>query len=286
MLPHKIEKKVPDNNNDQETVKFSKPINKITEEPTQPITNHSKPIRHTPKHPPPPPPPIDNSYNFDSMDMTTNPTGMLPPNMSMIQTFVDPNQSSRRSQVNNVPPAAADILGTSYMSAGGDSMQPTNSTVLGDITNKRKSQNFVQNDLVSIKSSEQTSEKSLNNDENIFKVPSIEKFVSKEPDSAETALLTDSELFVIDNLCKDMYSVHNQTIDGSTSGNNLDMTTVSSLLPKKHDRVEFVCSLLKPDKKDMVKRFARFIKATVADDVTDTTTHLVVESGMILIDQF
>ena len=29
----------------------------------------------------------------------------------------------------------------------------------------------------------------------------------------------------------------------------------------------------------MLKNFARYIKADVADDVTDTTTHLVVDSG-------
>lgn len=32
--------------------------------------------------------------------------------------------------------------------------------------------------------------------------------------------------------------------------------------------------------KEMVKRFAKLIKANVADEVTDTTTHLIVESGM------
>ena len=235
---------------------------------TQPISNQSKLIRNTPK----PPPQMNNSINFDSMDITTNQIGMVPPNISMIQTFNDVNQSSRRSDVNNLPPPAADILG--------DSINPTNSTFLGDITNKRKSQgptqNLAQNEIVSTKPIEEAPRKS----ENIFKVPSV--ISSKMPDSAETTLLTDSELLVIDNLCKDMYSVHNQTIDGSTSGNLLDMTTVSSLLSKRHDRIEFVCSLLKPDKKDMVKRFARFIKATVTDDVSDTTTHLVVESGIFI----
>jgi hypothetical protein len=30
----------------------------------------------------------------------------------------------------------------------------------------------------------------------------------------------------------------------------------------------------------MLKNYAKYIKATVADDVTDSTTHLVVDSGM------
>ena len=31
----------------------------------------------------------------------------------------------------------------------------------------------------------------------------------------------------------------------------------------------------------MLKNFAKYIKANVADDVTDSTTHLIVDSGML-----
>ena len=91
-------------------------------------------------------------------------------------------------------------------------------------------------------------------DDGVFKVPLSDVLgnpsnndVKSKPDSLETQLLTDSELFVIDNLCKDMYSVHNQTIDGNCS--ILESGNVNALAKKQEHKIEFVCSLLKPDKK-------------------------------------
>lgn len=91
-------------------------------------------------------------------------------------------------------------------------------------------------------------------DDVVFKVPQSDALgnpsnndMKSKPDSLETQLLTDSELFVIDNLCKDMYSVHNQTIDGNCS--ILESGHANALEKKQAHKIEFVCSLLKPDKK-------------------------------------
>jgi len=123
-------------------------------------------------------------------------------------TFMKPSAIDNHNQL---PPPAADILGMSYMSRDSmNSFLPTNASY-------------------------------YNAEEPVFKVPTLP--VSK-PDSLETQLLTDSELYVIDNLCKDMYSQHNQTLDGSEPINN-ELVASS----KKINRIEFVCSLLKPDMK-------------------------------------
>ncbi len=172
-------------------------IDKIFEKPATPKRTKTPIKIRSPFH-------NKTNQNFlDSINMTTyaNATHMPPATID---------------HQNQLPPPAADILGTSYMSRDSmTSILPTNTSIYPV-------------------------------DEPVFKVPSLP--VSK-PDSLETQLLTDSELCVIDNLCKDMYSLHNQTLDGNNPANQFELDNVLASSKKQLNRIEFVCSLLKPEKK-------------------------------------
>ena len=174
---------------------------------------------------------------LDSIDITTTEIN----NTMATRTFTE---SSKKH--NQIPPAAADILGVSYMSntnRDSISIMQTNTSVYyaGDDENATTSKTVENN-------------QKYKGEQAVFKIP--QRPVFSKADSLETQLLTDSELFLIDNLCKDMYSVHNQTIDSSCNNNNnpYELTTRNALgvVPRKQqqiDRIEFVSSLLKPDKK-------------------------------------
>jgi hypothetical protein len=69
----------------------------------------------------------------------------------------------------------------------------------------------------------------------------------------------------------------------------MDDSTIESKIAKSRSlapiekntsqKIELAGSLLKPEIKEALKHFAKLINGNLADDVTDTTTHLVVDSG-------
>jgi hypothetical protein len=198
----------------------------------------------------------NHSILLDSMDTRDD-------EQTANMTSNNPNMSITRTAAHKLPPAAEDILGVSYASASADSINvsymPSGTPRLPAWKPKqlpltKPSPAKPKSATVNNKAAEAT------DDEAVFKVPTTDALGnpsnnSGKSNSLETQLLTDSELFAIDNLCKDMYSVHNQTIDGNCS--ILESASVVSAKRQEH-RIEFVCSLLKPDKK--VKEFYKLNK--------------------------
>ena len=172
---------------------------------------------------------VNHSFYMDSLNVTENHANFMPPILSLSTTYTtDVNQTSKQANyVNKVPPNAADILGVSYAS---DSI----STTCLEATNQQPQVLNVGQDPINSTSDV--------NERAVFKMPPS-NFGNKKEE--ETQLLTDSELYVIDNLCKDMYSVHNQTI---SEGSGLSRTE-RTRKPIENNKIEFVCSLFKPDMK-------------------------------------
>jgi hypothetical protein len=116
----------------------------------------------------------------------------------------------------------------------------------------------------------------------------------------ETQLLTDSNLMMIDDLCRDMYTDQNQTINEeiydsyyyqnmNTENMNLAAVQAVSILTSnsqknrkldlENQKFEFACSLLTPEMKAALIEYAYTINAKFVNDITDNTTHLIVKSG-------
>ena len=128
---------------------------------------------------------------------------------SMNSTNVLTNFNNSKETFNKLPPAASDLLGISCMA---DSLSMTNNT-----TN--------------------TTIRSILTNENVNK--NVEQ--DPKPSDKETQLLTDSELSVIDTISKQNNSSTSHYLEKSVSSNkNNDL---------KNKKIEFVCSLLKPDMK-------------------------------------
>ena len=202
-------------------------LNNVDEEEAEPVfkmpTQGVKPaVEVVPK--------VNHSFYMDSLNVTENHANFMPPILSLSTTYTtDVNQTAKQANyANKVPPNAADILGVSYAS---DSI----STTCLEATNPQPPQ-VVNVDQNQINPTSDVSEKA------VFKMPAS-NFNNKKEE--ETQLLTDSELNVIDNLCKDMYSTHNQTINEGSSLNRSERTRK----PNENNKIEFVCSLLKPDMK-------------------------------------
>jgi hypothetical protein len=149
------------------------------------------------------------------------------------------------------PPQANDILGVSYGAFGDTSLSTT-----------------------SVGQSKETS-------------PQAPLLKEASPDvkemQKEDSQITDSELNRIDNLCQDMYEGHNITICQDGISRTTTNVTANANIDKQRNRIEFVCSLIKPSIKDIIKNYASIINAHMADDVTDTTTHLIVDSDKSLV---
>jgi hypothetical protein len=225
----------------------------------------------------------NQSILFNSMNMSSS--NLLPATLDLNQSTTGLNVTAGitiTSANMREPPNANDILGVSY-----------NDNNL-DVT----ALNETRNHHVSLSSSVSTSRSSAlsnrissavvltakNSSEPVEPVVSTGDSLalpSNRKKDTETQLLTDSALFKIDNMCKELYTTHNQTICEESSPTTKSKSTESSNSSNESSKrnIEFVCSLLKPDMKDILNGFAKYIKAKVSQDVTDSTTHLIVDSG-------
>ena len=197
-------------------------------------------------------------------------------NHSFFFNSLNESTSNIRSaeKYNKVPPNANDILGTSYM--GENSLSTTNYTMhsnsmRNDVTINQQQQHQSkdvinkshENVIVARQETNEASEDTAPTtttktattatDSGEFKVPSNP--ISSKNDSEETQF-TDSELYRIDNLCQDMYEGHNKTLAGDELNDEVtdarksalkSAHSVGAVATHKRNKMEFVCSLLKPD---------------------------------------
>jgi hypothetical protein len=236
--------------------------NKETFETTIAIEN-TMPAKTSPeKFTKPNKPPLKKPH-FDNQSFmqSNNVMDSLPSNGVLYESYS--NELDQTSAAGfNVPPKAQNILG---FSLAGD---PSLTNISVSEANKTN---------VSFSSS------SKSNKANVSKSP------ESEPSKSENSIkLTDSELNKIDHLCEDLYTTYNKTVlDDSTS------EFVKAKLPQgslslanrqketKGPKLEFVGSLLKPDIKEVIKKFAKLTNSNLAEDITDNTTHLIVDSGIL-----
>ena len=185
-----------------------------------------------------------------------------------LNSLTEPNNTRSTEKYDKLPPNANDILGTSFMNE--NSLSTTNyamnsSSVRNDVSLNQQYQSHrislpnASNKPVEEKkgtTSSENTEKTVSiaptNDSDQFKVPSLQASSKNE----EETQFTDSELYRIDNLCQDMYEGHNKTlvgeeiIDDASAAKKLPLKPalcVDSVASKKIKKIEFVCSLLKPD---------------------------------------
>ncbi|CAF0901176.1 unnamed protein product [Brachionus calyciflorus] len=95
--------------------------------------------------------------------------------------------------------------------------------------------------------------------------------------TTETQLLTDSAFQVIENLCKDHYSIQNQTIcEEPESSKRHALTNITNNSNKC--RMEFAYSLLPAEMRGIINKYAENNGIQVVGDITETTTHLIVDA--------
>jgi hypothetical protein len=189
-----------------------------------------------------------NSFNIDP----TNENASEVPTLVLTTNNDEMSQNARNRNVQanakKVIPAAVDLLGESVnnnevtLILSNNSEQKA-STIREDINHSSTKEN---------ERSEQTLSK-------VIIKTTVENATSStnrsKKEEEETQLLTDSELFKIDALCKNMYSSHNQTINNEFGELNTSVRSrsypraslVSGLAEKK--KMEFVYSLLNSETK-------------------------------------
>jgi hypothetical protein len=151
---------------------------------------------------------------------------------------------SNTNEVNNeVPPNAADILGISCI----NNYSSADISILQS-TVQHQNDSHTKN---SIQKSKMIADLSVING------PITSKKDVDHDDDKETQLLTDSTFFKIDNICSDNKG--------------------------KEKSFRFVTSLIKSDLKNKFTTFAKNFKITIENDINDSTTHLIIESGKIIV---
>ena len=236
--------------------------NKETFETTLAIEN-TMPAKISPeKFTKPNKPPLKKpQFDNQSFMQSNNVMDSLPSNGVLYESYSNELDQTSAAAGFNVPPKAQNILG---FSLAGD---PSLTNISVSEANKTN---------VSFSSSSKSDK------------PNVSKSPELEPSKNENSI-TDSELNKIDNLCEDLYTTYNKTVlDDSTSEFVKAKLPPRSLSLANRDKetkgpkLEFVGSLLKPDIKEVMKKFAKLTNSNLADDVTDNTTHLIVDSGILL----
>ena len=144
-----------------------------------------------------------------------------------------PSLTTNAENLPRYPPNANDILGDSY-NVGENTLSTTiAATTITSlcVDNKIKIQE------------EQTS--TVESDVNKNLPPPTPPKVNKDEDTQ----ITDSELNRIDNLFQDIYEGHNKTMATETNSNLLAYKCHSTASRSNTQKIEFVCSLLKPEVK-------------------------------------
>lgn len=103
---------------------------------------------------------------------------------------------------------------------------------------------------------------------------------SKKKKSSETQLLTDSACQIIENICKDHYSIQNETICEEPTRRDV----LSNITNKpKQNQIEFVYSLLPSEMKSIINNYAQTNGIRISNEITDSTTHLIVDADKNLL---
>ena len=189
-----------------------------------------------------------HSFLFNSQNNSLNPM------LALSTTFT--NSTVHGQQPNRIP-NAADFLGVSFSRDSLTFTAPINQSNhfearKSDLSRTSNQKRDLDDAACSIIESTESEKETPNNKLMPIVTADVKKHTPTNDE--ETQILTDSELFVIDNICQDLYTTHNQTVDVRL----LDLDTKSKSLPRKSlaistisakqdKKIEFVCSLLKAD---------------------------------------
>lgn len=213
---------------------------------------------------PHPAPAETHSFLLNTLNSSNSNLTLLPDtNNYMNASAVNGGRHSQGAGNRAPPPLASDILGVSYIHTNETTMN------VSAMTNPHESSIMKSN-----RAEKQPAPSRLSQS---AKAAATATNQSNKRSDMETQLLTDSAMMKIDDICKDLYSAHNLTVNEGSYQMTSKSTGNSSASSAKF---EFVFSLLKPEMKVVVKNYAKIIRATIANDVTETTTHLIVDSGL------